>query len=381
MNKKKLRNLLKKDENAKLDFKVKIDTKSTSSKKELAKDICAMANARGGRGYIIIGVEDKTKKIVGFDPTLLREEQIQQIVSSRCDPPIPIKLDYVNLNGKSIGVITIYDGDQKPYQVRYNGAFYIRRGSTTDIMRKEELVTLLSENLTFNAELYPITRSNIEHLDMKLVKQYFFLQGLQYNSSNIEELMINSGIVVKDKETARLMITLGGLLVFSRYNSIYIPQNKIKIINNMGDKEEILILSGKLLDILDKAEEYLNNNLPRNYPIIAIYEGLKNAILYRDYTVYDKIIEIKISNDNITLISPGCMDKNKGGKKNSYIKRNMWIYEKLIFIDNKKRFLNTGSGFSIIKNSFLSKGKKVYFLNSRKNNYFKISYPGIRDYV
>ena len=53
--------LLKREEGTKLDFKVKMDIVIESGKKELAKDICAIANSHGGRGYIVIGVEDKTK--------------------------------------------------------------------------------------------------------------------------------------------------------------------------------------------------------------------------------------------------------------------------------------------------------------------------------
>lgn len=381
MNIKKLKSLLKKEENVKLDFKLKVDVNTESGKKELAKDICAIANVRGGRGYLILGVEDKTKKLIGVDPKELKEEQIQQIISSRCDPPIPITLDYCIIDRKTIGIITIYDGNQKPYQIRENGAFYIRRGSTTDIMRKEEIVTLLSENLTLNAELCPIARSNVEHLDKKMLESYFHFQRLQFTENNMEELMINLGVVVKDKETSKLMVTLGGLLVFSSYNNIYIPQNKIKIINTVKNKEEIIIIGGKLLDMLYKAEEYLKINMPSSYPINALYEGIKNAVLYRDYTIYDMTIEIRISKDYITLISPGSMNIYKGENKNSYIKRNMWIYEKLILLDHKKRFLNTGSGFSIIKNSFKQSGKKVYFFNSTKYNYFKISYPGIDNYI
>lgn len=381
MNVKKLRSLLKKEESIKLDFKLKVDISTESGKKELAKDICAIANGRGGRGYLILGVEDKTKNLIGVNPKQLKEEQVQQIISSRCDPPIPITLDYFNVDKKTIGIITIYDGNQKPYQIRENGAFYIRRGSTTDIMRKEEIVTLLNENLTLNAELCPIARSNVEHLDRKMLESYFNFQGLRFKDDNIEELMINLGVAVKDKETSKLMVTLGGLLVFSSYNNIYIPQNKIKIINTVKNKEEIVIIGGKLLEMLDKAEEYLKTNIPTSYPVNALYEGIKNAVLYRDYTIYDMIIEIKISKEYIEIISPGFMKRYKGEKKNSYIKRNMWIYEKLILLDYKKRFLNTGSGFTIIKNSFKQTSKKVYFFNSTKYNYFKISYPGIGNYI
>lgn len=63
MDMKKINILLKRDEGTKLDFKQRIDILIESGKKELAKDICAIANSRGGRGYIIIGVEDKTKKL------------------------------------------------------------------------------------------------------------------------------------------------------------------------------------------------------------------------------------------------------------------------------------------------------------------------------
>ena len=148
MDEKKLRSLIDKGEGIKIDFKRELYLYYESCKKELAKDVCAIANSRGGRGYIIVGVEDKTKNIVGVkDLDVLNEEKIQQIVSSRCEPPIPIMVEIVDVEDKKVGIIVIYDGGQKPYQIRETGAFNIRRGSTTDTMRKEELVAAFEENL------------------------------------------------------------------------------------------------------------------------------------------------------------------------------------------------------------------------------------------
>ena len=110
--------LLKRDEGTKLDYKQKIDILIESGKKELAKDVSAIANSRGGRGYIIIGVEDKTKRIIGIDAKEFKEEQIQQIISSRCEPPIPVSIDFIVYKSKNLAIITIYDGGQKPYQLR-----------------------------------------------------------------------------------------------------------------------------------------------------------------------------------------------------------------------------------------------------------------------
>ena len=86
MNKKKLLSLIQQREGNKLDFKLKIDISSESGKKELAKDVCAIANSKGGRGYLIIGVEDRTKRLVGINKLKpLDEEKIQQVVSSSAE--------------------------------------------------------------------------------------------------------------------------------------------------------------------------------------------------------------------------------------------------------------------------------------------------------
>ena len=174
MNKKKLLSLIKQREGTKLDFKLQIDISSESGKKELAKDVCAIANSRGGRGYLIIGIEDRTKRIIGINKLKsLDEEKIQQVVSSRCEPPIPITVEIVNIEGKDIGIITIFDGGQKPYQIKETGAFHIRRGSITDIMRKSELVAAFEENQLMTVETCQMINSSAEFLNMDLVARYF----------------------------------------------------------------------------------------------------------------------------------------------------------------------------------------------------------------
>lgn len=64
MDKYKLKMLLESDEGPKLDFKQSLSVETDGEKKELVKDVIAIANSRGGRGYIIFGVEDKTKELL-----------------------------------------------------------------------------------------------------------------------------------------------------------------------------------------------------------------------------------------------------------------------------------------------------------------------------
>ena len=372
---KKLRSLIKKEEGLKLDFKLKLDLSTETGKKELAKDICAIANSNGQRGYIIVGIQDKTKKIIGIQSEdMFKEERIQQIITSRCEPPIPLRVDFVDLNGKTIGVISIYDGGQKPYQIRENGAFYIRRGSTTDVMRKQELVALLEENLSLTIETCPLIRSNIDVLNMDLVNKYFKRKGINFTDENRDFLLLSSGIAYDDRKGEKLKCTYGGLLVFCDINYIYIPNNMIKIVNKLNDDYgEGYIIQGNLIDMVDKAEKKILEIMPEEYPSI---ESIKNAVLYREYFDLNRIVEITIDNNNIIISSPGeFIDENIKGERTNYNKRNIWLYEKLITIDEKKRFLNNGKGFTRIRDAFKNRGK-VRFVNSRIEHSFKVILPG-----
>ncbi|MGG7162662.1 AlbA family DNA-binding domain-containing protein [Clostridium ihumii] len=380
MDNKKVKTLLKKEEGTKLDFKRKIDIYTESGKKELAKDVCAIANSRGGRGYIIIGVEDKSKEIVGIDDERLTEEKVQQIVSSRCEPPIPVSLEFINYKNKKVGIITIYTSDQSPYQIRENGSFYIRRGSTTDTMRRDEIITMFSNSLSLTIESIPIMKSSIIALDIPMIDMYFQKKGFEIDDENREELMENAGIVYLDKESGKKVLTLGSALIFTKFTSIYLPHNMIKIINKVSNKREnTIVISGNILYMLDEAEAVIKEILPEIYPIEAVIEAINNAIMYRDYSMYNKFIEVIIGYKSIVIISPGCLLKTIGGNKENYIRRNMWIYEKIITIDEKKRFLKKFSGFTIIKKKFKRKGE-IHFINDEERNIFKVVLPGVKNF-
>jgi len=379
MDSKKLLSLIKREEGIKLDFKLRLELYNETGKKELTKDICAIANSSGGRGYIIVGIKDKSKEIIGIqEDDIFKEEQIQQIVTTRCEPPIPIEVDFIDIKNKKIGVISIYDGEQKPYQVRDNGAFYIRRGSTTDVMRTQELIALFEENLSLTIETCPLIRSGIDMLNMELVNKYFDKKGIEINEENRRFLLLSAGIVFEHKEGSSLKCTYGGLLVFSDNNCIYIPNNMIKITDKLNDRYgEVHIIQGNLLSMVDKTEEKIKEILPKGYPVQAIIEAAKNAVLYREYFDLNKIIEIVIDKNSIVISSPGeFIDENARGKRVNYNKRNIWLYEKLITLDEKKRFLNSGRGFTIIKDAFKRKGR-VKFINSRVEHSFKVILPGI----
>ncbi|MDY3828337.1 MAG: putative DNA binding domain-containing protein [Clostridium sp.] len=379
MNIKKLMTLLQKDEGTKLDYKLFLDLNSESGKKEFAKDVCAIANSKGGRGYLIVGVKDKTKEIVGLDDDkIFAEERVQQIISSRCEPPIPIQVDILKYNNKKIEVITVFDGYQKPYQIRETGAFHIRRGSTTDVMRKYEVLKAFEENLDLSIETFPIMKSNKNFLNMDLINKYFTKKGIFINKENEEFLLESVGITFREKESNKIKCTYGGLIVFSEINSLCISNNVIKIINKLNENTDTVnVIQGSLLTMIYSADEIIKKVLPKDYPVDAVLEAIKNAVLYREYTEMNRVIEVIITDKSVVVESPGDrIESNNKAQNDRYIKRNMWIYEKLITLDDAHLFVNDGRGFNRMIKSFKGKGR-VKFVNSRIDNSFKVILPGV----
>ena len=73
---------------------------------------------------------------------------------------------------------------------------------------------------------------------------------------------------------------------------------------------------------------------------------------------------INLTKNSIIVISPRqLVDKNNRLWDMGYSKRNMWIYDKLISLDEGKRFINYGNGIVRIKESFKGK-RKVKLINS-----------------
>ena len=111
----KLEELLSLGEGEKLDYKLEFNLDTETKKKEFVKDISAIANTKGGRGYLIFGVEDKTRKVIGINGKHPSEESIFQIISTRCDPPVPVRYEEILYKDKLLIVLTIFKSSPKSY--------------------------------------------------------------------------------------------------------------------------------------------------------------------------------------------------------------------------------------------------------------------------
>ena len=95
--------------------------------------------------------------------------------------------------------------------------------------------------------------------------------------------------------------------------------------------------------------EHLKNIIKdENYPFEALNEAIANALVHRDYLDNSRGIMVTINDKNIEISNPGALKANnsvyKVIKENNPDRRNSWLYQRLVTLDNQKRFLKSGIG-------------------------------------
>ncbi len=117
-------------ESKNVEFKVSRPEKSI----KYMKTVVAFANGKGG--CIIFGIDDKTRTIVGISQELVFPEMdaITNAISDSCEPVIIPDIYPQTINGKTIIIVEITAGKQRPYYIKSEGlanGVYMRVSGTT----------------------------------------------------------------------------------------------------------------------------------------------------------------------------------------------------------------------------------------------------------
>ena len=141
-------------EGLRLDFKVKNYGKSDLEKRELLKDVSALANSHGG--HLIIGVEESegvATNVIGVDVDTDAEIlRMEQILRNAIEPPIPgIRIRSIPLaTERKALLLRIPRSWNPPHRVTAQGInrFFIRHSAGVHEPSIEELRALFSQSAT-----------------------------------------------------------------------------------------------------------------------------------------------------------------------------------------------------------------------------------------
>ncbi len=104
-------------ESKNVEFKENLPEKSI----KYMKSVVAFANGTGGK--IIFGIADKTREVIGFDKedVFKKMDAIANAVSDSCEPAIIPDITLQTVNGKTVIVVEVSEGRQRPYYIKTLG--------------------------------------------------------------------------------------------------------------------------------------------------------------------------------------------------------------------------------------------------------------------
>jgi ATP-dependent DNA helicase RecG len=279
--------------------------------KELATEVCAFANASGGKVYI--GIHDKGY-VVGTDTSNAARSRIQDTVN-KIEPRLNISIDVID----NIIVLTVPEGIHKPYSCPTG--FYLRSGPNSQKLDRDSIVEFFqSEGRVRYDEIIRDDLPIDERFNDAAYKRYV-------KSANISEV-ISRDSILKNLNCAgvsggRLCFTNAGALFFRVNNedvlfrhagivcALYKGTDKATILDAKelnGDicsnVEDAIVFLKKHLRISYKIESLKRENI-LELPEDALREAVVNATCHRDYFEKGSRVMVEVFDDRVDVVSPG----------------------------------------------------------------------------
>ena len=191
-----LLDLIEEGENLTCEFKRKFSTTE-----KIAREMIAFANTKGG--YLIIGVDDD-KEIVGVESEKAEAELINDVAKNFCEPPLNFNIDYVEIKGKEVVVVEIYESEHKPHRIQD----YLNE---LDVNKSVVTIRVNDKSVQASREMVRILKAQASQMKLKKYsigsneKAVFeFLE--KYEKISVKEL---SGFVnISERRASRTLIKL-----------------------------------------------------------------------------------------------------------------------------------------------------------------------------
>lgn len=304
-------NLLQQHEGVRLEFK------AVANKEAIAKTITAFINTQGGD--LVIGI-DNDKKVVGVENAEKIRESFQNLLINWIKPNAPISSQVIRYKKKDVILISVWEGAKKPYQ--FKGKIFTRENDATKLSSREVLTSLIKERkeADFHWERKAVLGADLKDLDIEEINNTILLYKANKPNSNfedVEDFLIQMGLI----QNGNLINAC--IVLFAKHPNRFISQSRIRVTVYPSNKSGDLFLNDRTFEgnifkniaaILDFVDVTFGKSIivdgvlrteKLNYPLMAIREGLLNAMVHRDYNSVNGFLQISIFTDRTEIANYG----------------------------------------------------------------------------
>lgn len=281
-------------------------------------------------GYLVYGVDDTTRDIIGTDISLKTQkkgnEDLISWLSRLLNPRINFEVFEFKYSESDIVIVKIPATDYIP--VKFQGTSFIRINSykkkLADFPEKESIIWNRKNKFKFEYQIALDRLTDVDVLKLLDYPSYFELteSDLPENRSTIIDKFLSEGFIIKS-ECYYSITNLGAILFakdldkFSNLSRkaarviVYSGNNKINTIKEHVFKKGYATTFKLLID-------YVNEQLPQNeeiekvfrknvrmYPDIAIRELVANSLIHQDFSINGSGPMIEIYKNRIEITNPG----------------------------------------------------------------------------
>ena len=316
-------------ESENMEFKEDIPPKS----EKYMKTVVAFANGIGGK--LIFGVQDNTLEVIGFqkDEVFQKMDAITNAINNSCEPKITPNIAIQEVNGKSVIVVEIASGMQKPYYIKSLGMMegtFVRVSGTT---RKAQAYAIQEFILDGTNRSFDQTESAMVITEDEAADFCNRMYQYALNLCKTEEARQALPKVGKNQlllwklisEQEGTIIPSKGYLLLNGSSDTF-PEAMIQCAVFKGTVRDIFItkkeFSGALYQQIDDAYHFVLQHINLGcriegvarqdiyeLPVRTIREMIANAVCHRSYLSPGKI-QVALFDDRLEVTSPGMLDND-----------------------------------------------------------------------
>ena len=354
-----------------------------TSQKEMAKEMIAFANSRGG--MFLFGVEDKTGELIGLTYEQLQEtsRELGNTAQEQIRPIIYIETEVVKTNDKHFLICTIAEGHNKPYK-NLQGEIWVKQGADKRrITENTEILALFQSSGLYRPEEDTIKGTSMSDLEITYLKEYFrtvYNREMDDFGQPVEGMLRSLGITAPNGE-----VTRAGMLFFGKNPGVHERSFMVKAVafdgNSIGETSYIdsRDISGTIPWMFRESMTFLKSILRhqqqgQNFnkvgileiPEVVLEELLQNALVHADL-LHAAAIRLLVFNDRVEIVNPGCLF---GGLQVEDIKLGVSRQRNpLIAALAGKTMIYRGLGSGIIR--VMKENIQVDFINEESTNQFR----------
>ena len=296
----------------------------------LADGLAAFANSRGG--VFVLGIEDKTREVVGLP--LDRLDAVVEFVRNVCMDSIEPALEHVivdrlwlpSATGAEVAIVKV-DVPRSLFVHRSPGGYLHRVADSKRPISPAMLARLFDDRgqqHVRNFDEQPVPQASIENLTPLRWSRFRTRRSDEDEATFLAKLGM---VALNEDDVAKP--TVAGVLMASDDPRQWLPNDYVQAVAYRGKDIRVGAETAYQLDaqdavgpldaqIVDACRFVVRNmktaavkNLGRTdipeYDMEAVFEALVNAVAHRDYSIHGSKVRLRLFEDRLELYSPGAI--------------------------------------------------------------------------